>query len=303
MAMSYNTLVAPKGTAGSIAGWTGYGKLEGQADTILTEAQSLVFQALRVREMRTEIAFGVPVNNSRVALPARFLDPIGSLRDTTFGNRYAHKDESYVKDKRFFEQVAGGTLGTDPFQTWALVGTPNVNVFNVPNNGLTQGSDITFPNAPVVDGINMTGTFPIIAIIDANNFSVASTNDVSIVGQVSGGGVGVTWSANKLIAGSPSCWAIFDECLQFDQAFDTATQFRLMCFRSPLPLSATNQTNFLTNRYPLILRKACQAAAADFMKDDSEYTKATNALAALIQATNAESDLMYRGAEIDTETP
>lgn len=299
--MNYNTLVAPKGTTGSIADWTGYGKLNVQADTILTEAQSLINQALRVREMRTEFAFGVAVNSCRVALPARFLDPIGRIRDTTFGNRYAHKDESYIKDRRYFQPLSGGSFGNNPFTT----GTVNSGLVSavLAGHGLTQGSDITIAGATSpIDGVGVNGTFLVTDVPDANDFTLL-TYDAATIGGVNGGGAAATWSANQLIAGSPSCWAIWDEYLQFDQAFDTATQFRLMCFRAPLALSATNQTNFLTSRYPLILRKACQAAAADFMKDDNEYTKATNALASLIQATNAESDLMYRGAEIDTETP
>lgn len=301
MAMSYSTLVGPKGSAGSIAGWTGYGKLEGQADTILTEAQSLIFQALRVREMRGEFVFGVAVNSCRVALPARFLDPIGRIVDTTFGQRYGHKDESTVKDRRAFEQLSGGSFGNNPFTTGAI--NSGLVAAVLAGHSLTQGSDITIAGATSpIDGIGVNGTFLVTDVPDGNDFSFL-TGDAATVGNVNGGGAAATWTANQLIAGSPSCWAIWDECLQFDQAFDTATQFRLMCYRAPLALSTTNQTNFLTNRYPLILRKACQAAAADFMKDDNEYTKATNALGSLIQATNAESDLMYRGAEIDTETP
>jgi hypothetical protein len=301
MAMSYNTLVAPKGTAGSLADWIGYGRLAAQADTILTEAQSLIYQSLRVRQMRQEFTFGIKANYCRVALPPRFLDPIGKLVDTTFGQRYRHKDESDVKDARYFQPNAGGSLGTNAFTTGGA-GTGLVNV-NIPNHGVTQGSDVTFVGATAtLDGIGLNGTFLVTDIPDANTVTFL-TYDTATAGGVVGGGAAATWAANVLIASTPTRWAIWDEYLQFDGAFALSTQFRLLFFRSPALLSASNQTNFLTDRYPLLLRKACQAAAADFMKDDNEYTKATNAMAALIQATNAESDLMYRGAELDTDTP
>ncbi len=301
MAMSYATLVGLKGSAGSIASWTGYGKLEGQATVILDEAQSLLFQSLRVREMRSQFVFGMPVNGCRIALPARFLDPIGRLIDSTFGGRYRHKDESYITERRAYQPLAGGSFGNNPFTTGAL-GSGSVAAVLAGHN-LTQGSDITIAGATSpLDGVTVNGTFLVTDVPTVNSLSFL-TYDAATVGSINGGGAAATWTANKLIAGAPSCWAIWDEYLQFDQAFDTATQFRLMCFRSPLALSAINQTNFLTSRYPLLLRKACQVMAADFMKDDNEYKRGMDALAALIQATNAESDLMYRGAEIDTETP
>ncbi|WP_354158712.1 MULTISPECIES: hypothetical protein [unclassified Bradyrhizobium] len=299
--MSYNTLVAPKGVAGSITDWVGYGKISVQADTILTEVQALIYQALRVREMRSQYVFGVPVGNCRVALPARFLDPIGKLRDTTFGGRYRHLTESDVTDRRYYQPVSGGSFGNNPFTTGTLNSGQVAAVLAA--HGLTQGSDITIAGATSpIDGVGVNGTFLLTDASDPNALAFL-TYDNATVGGVNGGGAAATWSANKLIAGTPTCWAIWDEYLQFDQAFDTATQFRLMCFKAPAPLSTLNPTNFLTTRYPQLLRVATQLWAASFMKDDNEKQKSASDLGALIQATNAESDLMYRGAELDTDTP
>lgn len=301
MVMSYTTLVGPKGSTGSIASWSGYGKLVGEADTILTEAQSLLFQSLRIREMRSEFVFGMAVGASRAALPARFLDPIGRLRDTTFGGRYKHSIESEVTTRRMFNPLSGGALGSNPF----LTGSANASTVtaNIVAHTLTQGSDVSFAGATSpVDGIGVNGTFLVTSVPDVDHV-VFTTDDQATAGAITGGGAAVTWSGNQLIQGSPVAWSIWDELLQFDQAFDTATQFRLLCFKSPRPLSTQNPTNFLTARYPLLLRKACQAAAADFMEETEEYNKAVSALGQLIQATNAESDLMYRGADLDTETP
>lgn len=298
MVMSYSNLTGSKGSVGSIANWVGYGKID--IATVLDEAQSIIFQMLRTREMRTQYVFGVPVGQSSVALPLRFLDPIGRIRDTR-GMAYTNGPESDVVARRNFQVMSGGTLGSNPFTTGAI-NSSLVNV-NIANHGLTQGSDITFPNAPVVDGMHLTGTFPVTTIVDPNNITITSTNDQAAVGAVIGGGAGVTWTANMLIASTPSRWAIFDEAIQFDSATTTAFQARLLYFRSPPLLSANNPTNFLTSRYPRLIREATNAAAASFMKDDNEEQKALTKLSALIEATNAESDLMYRGADFITETP
>jgi len=300
MPMSYTSLVAPKGTAGAIANWVGYGKLD--VSTVLDEAQSILFQSLRVREMRTEFVFGMTVGASRITLPARFLDPISRITDN-LAQRYIHKDESTIKDRRDFQAVSGGNLGNNPFTTGAV--NSSLVAVNIPAHGLTQGSDVTFPlTAPVVDGINMAGTFPVTTVVDQNNIYVTSpAGDQALVGGQNGGGSGLTWSANLLISSSPSCWAIYDEAIQFDCAFNTAIVGRLLYFRAPPLLSATNPTNFLTNRYPRLIREATNAAAASFMKDDNEEQKAMQKLATLIDATNVESDLMYRGADLTTDTP
>jgi hypothetical protein len=48
-------------------------------------------------------------------------------------------------------------------------------------------------------------------------------------------------------------------------------------------------------RFPHLLRTACQAQAYDFMNNEARYNRAMSRLAALIEKTNEESDLSYRG--------
>lgn len=299
MAMTYASLVAPKGTTGSIANWAGYSETKLDLPAILDEAQALLYQSLRVREMRTEFAFGIPANGSRASLPSRFLDPIGRLIDTTNGMKYRHLTESSVKDMQSFEPVSG-SFGANPFTTGAA--NSGLVAAVLAANELTQGSDLTIAGATAtVDGIGMNGTF---LITDASTAGFTfKTYDDATVGGVTGGGAAATWTANKLESGQPCAWSIWDEAIQFDQAFDDATAFRLLCFMSLPLLSAAHPSNFLTTRYPLLIRKATQATAADFMQDDTQYQKHLTALGALVDATNAESDLSYRGADLGTETP
>jgi hypothetical protein len=104
-----------------------------------------------------------------------------------------------------------------------------------------------------------------------------------------------------IISGTPAFWSIFDESLQFDCAFKTAGwTLNLLCFKAPAPLGPANPTNFLTNRYPHVLRRACQMRAADFMDDDAAFARHQAKLEADIQAAMANNDLTWHGVELDT---
>ncbi len=293
--MNYTSLVAPKGTTGSIANWVNYSKLDIVA--VVDEAQSLLFSLLRIREMRKEWTFGMAAGEAQIALPARFLDPIGRLYDITNGIRMPHRIETDIVGARVYE-AASGSFGTNPFTTTS--GSSIVTVVEAAHD-LTQGSTITILAASAVGGLTLNGTFPVTGITDANTLTI-DVDDLA-TSSATGGGASATYTANKLISGSPSSWTIFDEQVKFDCAFDTATQFKQLYFRSPLPLSATNLSNWLTVRYPKLMRVACMASAADFMKDDTEYQKHLTALTGLVGSANAESDLSYRGAEFGTDTP
>lgn len=294
--MSYTSLVASKGVTGSLANWVNYSKLD--TVTVLDEAQSLLFQLLRVREMRTEWTFGLLVGASEIALPARFLDPIGRLFDINNGYPLGHKSETDVAFARAYDNSPNGDFGVDPFTTVSGASTVTVELVD---HELTQGSTLTITEADAVGGLDLNGTFPIISIEDDDNLTIDVDTEAS--SSATGGGITAEYTANKLIASSPSRWGVYDEKLKIDCAMEVASQFKLLYYRAPKLLSATNLTNWLTVRYPKLLRVACMAASADFMKDSVEYDKHLKALTALVGSTAAENDLQYRGAEFGTDTP
>ena len=294
--MTYSNLVAAKATAGSIASWVNYSKLD--VGTILDEAQSLLFQTLRVHQMKTEWVFGLVAGQSRIALPSRFLDPIGRLFNVSDGIAYRHRIETDIQKYRSYDTSFSGDLGSNPFTT--ANGSSLVTVA-LTDHGMTQDSTFTITGAADVAAVVMNGTFPIVSITDADQFVIETSQEASAA--VTGGGTSASYTANRLVDGSPSVWTIWDEQVKFDVALTDPKQFKMLCYRSPVLLSATNESNWLTDRYPLLLRKACQVQAADFMKDDAEYQKGLTALGTLIQTVSAENDLIYRGAEFGTETP
>lgn len=105
-------------------------------------------------------------------------------------------------------------------------------------------------------------------------------------------------TASNYTTGIPCNYAIFDEALNFDVRASEALTVFLGYYESKAPLAADNTTNFLTNRYPTILRAACCAMAADFMDDDGAYTRYTNRLASLVGVAMSENELSRRGSDL-----
>jgi hypothetical protein len=297
VAMNWTSLSAAKGTSGSIANWVSYTKLD--IPVIVDEAQALLYEFLRTREMRTQTVFLISNGNSEVALPARFLDPIGRIKGIDFNLDVRHKDENFLTRARSYTGTTG-SLGNNPFTTTNTATTVSV---NLTAHGFNQGGTFQVIGASAFNGITLSpGAYPIISITDANNF-VIDTVTQTASGSGAGGGAAVTYTANSLVAGVPQFFAVWDEKIKLDFAMNQDMTFVLNYFQSLPLLSASNLTNFITSRYPQLMRAACQVAAADFMKDDAEYQKGSTRLLAHIQRINIENDGFYRGLELNTETP
>src|ERR1051326_2916138 len=112
--MTYATLVGDKNTAGSIARWVNYSKLD--ADQILQEAQSLIYSMLRVREMRAHLNFSMRQGGDRVALPTGFLDPIGQISFLGTGAKAEQRYPNFIQRRRVYTE-SSGSLGGNPFTT------------------------------------------------------------------------------------------------------------------------------------------------------------------------------------------
>jgi hypothetical protein len=300
MAMTYTSLTAAKGTSGAIATWVNYTLLD--VPVVVDEAQSVLFTEgrLRCREMLTDMVFTMPINSSYQPLPTGFLDPIGRIQTSSFNSSIRHKDANYINRNRNYTETTG-TLGTNPFTTVNLSLTVSV---NLPNHGFTQDSIFNVTGATAFNNVTLNGTFPINAIVDANNFTI----DITSLGQIpnaggSGGGATVTYLCDSLTPGTPYFFGIYNERVNFEQAFFQATICRLQYYQQPALLSATNTTNFLTNRYPKLLRLSCMCAAAEFMKDDTEYQKWLTRLQGAIEAVAVQDDMSLRGVELDPEIP
>src|SRR3989442_1526289 len=73
MTMTYTSLTGGKTVPGSIMSWVNYAKLD--IEQVLEEAQAVIFQRLRVREMRNlDSSIPVAPGDYQKPLPARFLE-------------------------------------------------------------------------------------------------------------------------------------------------------------------------------------------------------------------------------------
>jgi hypothetical protein len=226
--MNYTDLIGPKTTPGSIANYANYGLAP--ATEVLLDAQALIYQRLRVREMRVgPYPISLVVGAITAPLPPGFLDPI-SVHDSFFSPVRMKDPESLLR-RRFV--------------------TP-------------QTGDFAFP--------------------DFNPLDFSTT---------------AIWQQ-----GVPRFASIFGEQLQFDVAANAPMIYWMIYYGAPPVLGTTapsTNTNFLTNRYPHILRAAVLAAAADFRKDDADYQRSMQRLTGLIQDAKTQDDLANRGIEVDAD--
>jgi hypothetical protein len=99
--------------------------------------------------------------------------------------------------------------------------------------------------------------------------------------------------------GPPTRWTVIDETIQFDHKADQAYTAKLAYFKTPTALSASNETNWLTSRYPTLIRRVCTMFAAEARKEYDLMDRSEIKALELIQEIRKESDLIYRGMEAD----
>ncbi len=105
--------------------------------------------------------------------------------------------------------------------------------------------------------------------------------------------------AAVLPAGPPTLWADLDGAIQLNTRADQAYTARLAFYRRPDALSPANPGNFLTERYPTLLRRSCLMLAAEERKEYDTMDRAELKAMAMIDDIRRESDLALRGLELD----
>lgn len=193
MAITHTVLTGTKSTAGSIANWLNRTDLP--VTNILLEAEALIYETLRVREMQAREVLTFAISTQTASLPSGFLDPI-SFRPYEWGSKMPFVHEDMLDEYR----DATGTLSSGTPSRWSVVGT-------------TAYVDV-LPSA-----------------------------------EFSG---------------------------------------MLLYYKTPDALSASNETNFLTTRYPSLLRYACMTKAYEHMKaqEAAGYLQLTMQAIASASASN-----------------
>lgn len=102
-------------------------------------------------------------------------------------------------------------------------------------------------------------------------------------------------SAGVLFEGTPSMWTIIGETAHVDVLCSSNFAGRLMYYDTPAALGSGNETNFLTIKYPTLLRDACTMKAYEFMKKTTDAAGYMQKAMADIVEANATADMARRG--------
>lgn len=100
--------------------------------------------------------------------------------------------------------------------------------------------------------------------------------------------------------GTPRFWGTDATNIVFDiyAPTDITYNYLLLYFRSLPPLSSSNTTNFLTDRYPSLLRKALMSKAYEFQEDDKRAVVYEGKADKEIYNVEKEKDLEYLGSDM-----
>jgi hypothetical protein len=102
--------------------------------------------------------------------------------------------------------------------------------------------------------------------------------------------------------GRISYYAIMNEQVVFDTKSDMTQTMQMLFYQRPADLAAsTNETNWLTNRYPNMIRAACLFHAFEFRQDMAMVQYWQQRTDKLIADANAEADLSQFGGDFPVE--
>ena len=97
-------------------------------------------------------------------------------------------------------------------------------------------------------------------------------------------------------ASTPSRWCIIGETAHIDVLLSAAFAGRMMYYAQLAALGLSNETNFLTTRYPSLLRHACMWRSYAHMKDAERTREYKAYMMADIAEANQTNDMFRRGS-------
>lgn len=101
--------------------------------------------------------------------------------------------------------------------------------------------------------------------------------------------------------GTPFSYALFgpDDSdamhINFDFKTSEEERYRYLFFQQPAPLSSSNQTNFITSRYPQLMWAAIEAMAFNIRHDDANYERSMQRFFQHVERINLADDYSRRG--------
>jgi hypothetical protein len=108
------------------------------------------------------------------------------------------------------------------------------------------------------------------------------------------------WDSTAVLPeGVPTYWTKIADLIQFNTKADQAYTAKLAYYARPAALSDANETNWLTDRYPTLLRRVCTMYAAEARKEYDTMDRAEVRALKDIQDIRIERDQELRGLELD----
>lgn len=99
--------------------------------------------------------------------------------------------------------------------------------------------------------------------------------------------------------GLPTYWADIDKKINLNTKMDQTYAGKMAYFRRPANLSSGTPTNFLTDKYPTLLRRTCLLYAAEARKEYDLYDRLEVRVINDVKDIMSEDDLAKRGMELD----
>lgn len=108
------------------------------------------------------------------------------------------------------------------------------------------------------------------------------------------------WDESAVLPeGPPTYWADLGGAIQFNYKTDQAYTAKMTYFRTPDALSADNPTNWLTSKYPTLVRRVCLMFASEARKEYDTFDREEVRAQQVIAEIKVEDDMGKRGLELD----
>lgn len=150
------------------------------------------------------------------------------------------------------------------------------------NNTIAEGTDFIVLPTGFLDPVELTIRYP------KSRLELVNERELQDVWR--------NWDdTNALTEGMPQHYAIIGSNAYFDVLPDQTYRYDLLYFKQPDLLTPGSPTNFLTQRYPHVLRQTCIGYAALFAKDYEDAGTCLKMADALIDNVREMDDLSRRG--------
>lgn len=105
-------------------------------------------------------------------------------------------------------------------------------------------------------------------------------------------------SAGDRVQEKPDGFYVLPDTVQLNKTPDQAYPYRMLYWKQPDTLSTSNASNFLTTKFPRLLRAMCMAYGNEWLKNATEREWWLRVAGEMIETLNAEADMEMRNSDV-----